>query len=59
MNRTAILHIAATVAVGAGIVASSQPMTAGLLAVGGILFVAGIVLARRKDSTVGKPDRLG
>lgn len=47
VNQTAILHIAATGAVGAGIVVSGQTLTAGLLILGLLLFVIGAVIARR------------
>ena len=50
MNQTAVLHIAATGMVGAGVVVSDTLLTVGLLLVGAALFVAGIVLARRDDS---------
>lgn len=49
MNQTAILHIAATGAVGAGVVVSGQALTVGLLVLGLLLFVGGIVVARRDD----------
>ncbi|MES3160540.1 MAG: hypothetical protein PPP55_03105 [Halorubrum sp.] len=53
MNKTAVLHIVATGMVGAGVVISDTLVTVGLLAVGGVLFVAGVVLARRDG---GGPD---
>jgi len=49
VNWTAVLHAAATVVVGAGVFLFDQPVTAGLLVVGGVLFVAGIVIARLDD----------
>lgn len=53
MNQTAILHIAATGMVGAGVVVSDALLTVGLLLVGVVLFVAGIVLARRDGDDGG------
>lgn len=41
-----MLHAAATVVVGVGVFFFDQPATAGLLAIGGVLFVVGIVIAR-------------
>jgi len=49
VKQTAILHIAATGMVGAGVIVSDASLTVGLLLVGAALFVAGIVLARRDD----------
>ncbi|MES3516809.1 MAG: hypothetical protein PPP58_03990 [Natronomonas sp.] len=51
MNQTAILHIAGAGAVGAGVFVSDQLLTIGLLIVGALLFVAGIVIARRGDDS--------
>jgi hypothetical protein len=50
MNPTAILHIAAAALVGAGIFLSGRLLTVGLLGSGALLFVAGVVVARRDDS---------
>jgi len=50
MNPTAILHIAAATLVGAGIFLSGRLLTVGLLGSGALLFVAGVVVARRDDS---------
>jgi hypothetical protein len=49
MNPTAILHALAAVLVGAGVFLSGRLLTVGLLGVGAVLFVAGIVIARRDD----------
>lgn len=49
MNWTAVLHAAATVIVGVGVFFFDQRVTAGLLVVGGVLFVGGIVIARLGD----------
>jgi hypothetical protein len=50
MNPTAVLHVSAAVAVGAGLFVSGQALTVGLVGLGVVLFVAGIVVARRGDS---------
>lgn len=49
MNPTAIMHIAAAVLVGAGLFVSGQTLRIGLIGLGVVLFVAGIVVARRGD----------
>jgi hypothetical protein len=49
------LHAAATVVAGIGIFAFDQPGTIGLLVVAAVLFVAGIVVARRDDGTANRP----
>ena len=51
MKETAIRHVAAAGVVGAGIFAADQLLTLGLFVVGAVLFIAGIVLARRGDNT--------
>ena len=56
MNWTAVLHAAATVVAGIGIFAFDRPGTVGLLGVAAVLFVAGIVVARRDDGTADRPD---
>lgn len=50
MNTTAVLHSVAALLVGAGVFLSGQIVTISLLALGAVLFVAGIVVARRGDS---------
>jgi hypothetical protein len=50
MNKTAILHASAAVLVAAGLLLSGTVQTAVLVGLGGISFVAGIVVARRDDS---------
>lgn len=64
VKETAILHIAFAVLVGAGILVSDSALRLGLFALGGICFVAGIVLARRSDddedqATAGDPAQQG
>lgn len=49
MNQTAVLHAAAAVMAGAGFLVSEQLLQFGLLGVAAVLFVAGIVVARRGD----------
>jgi hypothetical protein len=49
MNTTAILHSVAAVLVVAGIFLSGEVLTFGLWGLGAVLFVAGIVVARRDD----------
>ncbi|WP_089384158.1 hypothetical protein [Halorubrum vacuolatum] len=57
MKQTGLFHLAATAAVGVGILVSDQLLTAGLLILGLLLFVAGIVIARRDDGDdVDTPD---
>jgi len=56
MNETAVLHVAATALAGAGILLFDPPVTVGLLVVAGVLFVGGIVLARRDDGSEPEPD---
>jgi len=53
VNPTAVLHATAAVLVGAGLLLSGRTLTIGLLAVAAVLFVAGIVLARRDDGLTG------
>lgn len=50
MNPTAIFHIAAALSIGGALFVSGQTLTIGLVALGVVLFVAGIVVARRGDS---------
>jgi len=50
VNRTAILHILGTGAIGAGVFASGRPLTVGLLLLGAVFIIAGILFARRDDS---------
>ncbi|WP_227231225.1 hypothetical protein [Salinirubrum litoreum] len=50
MNTTAILHSVAAVLVLGGILLSGEVLTIGLLGLGAVLFVAGIVVARRDDT---------
>jgi hypothetical protein len=54
VNWTAVLHAAATVVAGIGIFAFDQPGTIGLLVVAAVLFVAGIVVARRDEGTADR-----
>lgn len=56
MNETAVLHVVATALAGAGILLFDPPVTVGLLVVAGVLFVGGIVLARRDDGAEPGPD---
>lgn len=51
VNWTAVLHGTATVVAGVGVFAFEQPVTIGLLVVAAVLFVGGIVVARRDDKT--------
>jgi hypothetical protein len=51
MNTTAVLHAVAAVLVVAGVLLDGQLLTFGLLGVGALLFVAGIVVARRDDGS--------
>jgi hypothetical protein len=51
MNTTAVLHAVAAVLVVAGVLLDGQLLTLGLFGVGALLFVAGIVVARRDDGT--------
>lgn len=50
MNTTAILHMTAAVLVGGGLFLSGRVLTIALVGLGVVLFVAGIVVARRDDS---------
>ena len=50
MNPTAVMHVAAAVLVGAGLFVSGQTLTIGLIGLGVVLFIGGIVVARRDDS---------
>ena len=43
------MHIAAAVLVGAGLFVAGQTLRIGLIGLGVVLFVAGIVVARRGD----------
>lgn len=56
MNETAVLHVAATAIAGVGILLFDPPVTIGLLVVAGVLFVGGIVLARRDDGSESGAD---
>jgi hypothetical protein len=47
MNLTAVLHLVATLLIGAGLLLSGQELTLGLFGLGGVLIVAGIAVARR------------
>jgi hypothetical protein len=49
MNQTAVLHVAATAAIGGGAFVGDRTLTIGLFLLGAALFVAGIVVARRGD----------
>ncbi len=51
VKQTAILHIIGTGTIGAGVFVSGTELTVGLLLLGVIFIIAGIVLARRGDST--------
>lgn len=51
MNWTAVLHAVATALAGAGIFLFDPPVTIGLLVVAAVLFVGGIVIARRDDES--------
>jgi hypothetical protein len=53
VNPTAILHIVAAVLVGAGLFLPGRTLSLGLFGLGAILFVAGIVVARRDDGDGG------
>jgi len=53
VKQTAILHIIGTGTIGAGVFVSGTELTVGLLILGAIFIIAGIVLARRADSTPG------
>jgi len=53
VKQTAILHIIGTAAIGAGVFVSGTELTVGLLILGAVFIIAGIVLARRGDSTPG------
>jgi hypothetical protein len=59
VNWTAVLHAVASVVAGIGIFAFDQPVTTGLLVVAAVLFVAGIVVARRDDGTADGPESGG
>jgi hypothetical protein len=50
MNSTGVFHLIATLSVGAGLLVSGRTLTLGLFGLGGALFVAGIVIARRDDA---------
>ncbi len=52
MKQTAILHIIGTGVIGAGVLVSGTELTVGLLILGTIFIIAGVVLARRDDSTL-------
>ncbi|WP_299267403.1 hypothetical protein [Halorientalis sp.] len=49
MNQTAILHMTAAVLAGGGFFLSDRLLTIGLFGLAGVLFIAGIVIARRGD----------
>jgi hypothetical protein len=49
MNTTAILHSVAAVLVLGGLLLAGDLLRIGLLGLGAVLFVAGIVVARRDD----------
>ncbi|SDE89237.1 hypothetical protein [Halorientalis regularis] len=49
MNQTAILHATAAVIAGGGFLVSERLLKFGLFGLAGLLFVAGIVVARRGD----------
>ena len=51
VKQTAILHIIGTGVIGAGVFVSGAELTVGLLILGATFIIAGIVLARRGDST--------
>jgi len=51
VKKTAILHIIGTGVIGAGVFVSGAELKVGLLILGAIFIIAGIVLARRGDST--------
>ena len=51
VKQTAILHIIGTGVIGAVVFVSSAELTVGLLILGATFIIAGIVLARRGDST--------
>jgi len=51
VNWTAVLHGTATVVAGVGVFAFEQPVTIGLLVIAAVLFVGGIIVARRDDNT--------
>lgn len=46
MNLTAVLHLFATLSIGAGLLISEQTLTLGLFGLGGVLIAAGIAAAR-------------
>jgi|APHM01.1.fsa_nt_gi hypothetical protein len=50
MNLTAVLHLVATLLIGAGLLISGQELTLGLFGIGGALIIAGIAVARRDDT---------
>ena len=52
VKQTAILHIIGTGVIGAGVFVSGAELTVGLLILGATFIIAGIVLARRGDSTI-------
>lgn len=54
VNTTAILHATGTAFVGVGVLLLDGSLSIGFLVLGALLFVAGIVAARRDDS--GPPD---
>jgi len=51
VKQTALLHIIGTGVIGAGVFVSGTELTVGLLLLGSVFIIAGIVLARRGDST--------
>ncbi|MDR9380670.1 MAG: hypothetical protein RI560_03225 [Natronomonas sp.] len=56
MNQTAILHITAALLAGGSFFLDGNVLTIGLLALAGVLFVAGIVIARRGDDSEASDD---
>ncbi|WP_193767709.1 hypothetical protein [Halorientalis pallida] len=49
MNQTAILHATAALVAGGGFLVSGRLLKLGLFGLAGVLFVTGIVVARRGD----------
>jgi hypothetical protein len=56
VNQTAILHITAALLAGGSFFLDGNVLTIGLLALAGVLFVAGIVIARRGDDSEASDD---
>ncbi len=57
MNPTAVLHLTATLLIGAGLLISGQELTLGLFGLGGALIVAGVAVARRDTGEDDSPSR--